>query len=73
MTKKEKAYEKLLNRVADICATNQHVEFGLEEANEEFEAISNQIAVGIQEIIQAKAEQEYWQDENQLVEETNTG
>tara|TARA_Y100000310_G_scaffold69030_1_gene64411 strand:+ start:41 stop:403 length:363 start_codon:yes stop_codon:yes gene_type:complete len=50
MTEKEKAYEKLLNRVAGICETNQHVDFGLEEANKEFKAISNQIAVGIQEV-----------------------
>ena len=50
MTEKEKAYEKLLNRVAGICETNQHVDFGLEEANKEFKAIRNEIAWGLYEI-----------------------
>ena len=55
MTEKEQAYEKLLNRVAGICETNQHVDFA-DDVGEEFKAISTQIMWGMWEIEQADKE-----------------
>jgi len=56
VTLKEKAYELLLKHVAAMCETNQHVDWGVDEASEEFKSISNQIAWGMYEIEQAEKE-----------------
>lgn len=56
MTLKEKAYERLLHRVVAMCNDNQHVDWGVDEASEEFKSISNQIAWGMYEIEQADKE-----------------
>jgi len=50
MTKKEKAYEKLLNRVAGICSDNEQVDWDAADASAEFRAIRNEIAWGLYEI-----------------------
>ena len=49
VTLKERAYEILLKDIEAMCDNNQHVEFGSEEANKEFKAISTQIMWGMWE------------------------
>ena len=56
MTLKEKAYERLLHRVAAMCNDNQHVDWGVDEASEEFKSLRNEITWGMYEIEQADKE-----------------
>jgi len=50
------AYERLLHRVAAMCKDNENVDWGVDEASEEFKALCNEITWGMYEIEQAAKE-----------------
>ena len=46
----------MLHRVVAMCNDNQHVDWGVDEASEEFKSIRNEITWGMYEIEQADKE-----------------